>query len=261
MLTIYIDDSGTSPDQSVAVAAGWIAKTPAWTILEREWAKIQNVQSNKFSCMHMFDFVSEIKEFKGWDLDKKLLVRKQLTSLITKRAAKGFGLGVIKKDFDELVPPALRQNGFENHYTYAIRTVLGMICDWRKKQGVEHEPIEYIFDFMDLHNPTRKEITKVLTSLGTPEDNFRMYGLRDDGFNFKHKESLPPLQAADMLAWTIYRGLLHEIKEKDVNEIAELTFKDFQSAKNRTLLEGGVNTRADLIAWVQSKGLSPLVRS
>ena len=42
--------------------------------------------------------------------------------------AKGFALGIVKKDFDELVPNALRVQGF------AIRRVLGMIDTWRQKE-------------------------------------------------------------------------------------------------------------------------------
>jgi hypothetical protein len=261
MLTIYIDDSGTSPNETIAVAAGWIAKTPAWTLLERGWAKVQNVESHRFTCMHMGEFSHGSKEFEGWDLNKKLLVIRKLTPLITKRALKGFALGVVKKDFDEIVPANLRAQGFENHYTYAIRRVLGMIHDWRKAEGFDDLPIEYIFDFMNLHDPRRMEIQKVFTSIGTEHENLNLYGLTKDGFNFKDKKSLPPLQAADMLAWTIYRAMQHEIGEKDASPIATLLFRDFQTAKHGHLLEGGYNKREHLIAWVKGKGITPSVSS
>jgi hypothetical protein len=65
--------------------------------------------------------------------------------------------------------------------------------------------------------------------------------LHKDGVNFKDKRQLPLLQAADMLAWTVYRAMLHEIKDKDAKDIAKLTFKNFYAAKNYSLLEGGYN--------------------
>jgi hypothetical protein len=259
MLTLYIDDSGTSPSQNVAVAAGWIAKMPAWDLFERDWSKVQKVESHKFACMHMAEFSYGSGDFTGWDLDKKLSVIKKLTPAIKKRALKGFALGVIKKDYDEIVPPVLRAQGLENHYVYAVRTVLGMIHNWRKDVGVEDQPIEYIFDYMDLHDPRRMEIQKVFTSVGDPDGNFKMYGLSEDGFDFKHKEGLMPLQAADMLAWTVYQAMLHETKEKDAKEMTKVLFKDFYTAKHRQLLEGGYNNREHLIAWVRNKGYSPLV--
>jgi len=33
-MTTYIDDSGTSPENAVAVAAGWIAHTDSWQIFK-----------------------------------------------------------------------------------------------------------------------------------------------------------------------------------------------------------------------------------
>jgi hypothetical protein len=35
-MTIYIDDSGTSPENAVAVAAGWIAHTDSWVAVSTE---------------------------------------------------------------------------------------------------------------------------------------------------------------------------------------------------------------------------------
>lgn len=104
MLTIYIDDSGTSSGQSVAVAAGWVAKMRPWAFLDKDWKKVQSVESHKFSCMHMYEFASGHGEFESWDLPKKRIVLKKLIPIIKKRALRGFGLGVIKKDFDEIVP-------------------------------------------------------------------------------------------------------------------------------------------------------------
>jgi len=38
-MTIYIDDSGTSPENAVAVAAGWIAHTDSWVDFQADWDK------------------------------------------------------------------------------------------------------------------------------------------------------------------------------------------------------------------------------
>jgi Protein of unknown function (DUF3800) len=255
MLTIYIDDSGTGPSQNIAVAAGWIAKMPAWRLFEREWNRVRSVESHKFNCMHMADFVAGYKEFKNWgDLDEKLSLMKNLRQVIKKRAIKGFGLGVIKKDFDELVPPALKAKGYESHYTYAVRRVLGMIHDWRKSQRIEDQPIEYIFDYMDAHDPRRREIEDVFNSVGTPEENFLSYGLFDGGFSFRPKKSLSPLQAADILAWTAYQTVLNEIEKNKLHPIAKENFKDFYLHRHRRFLEGGYHKRDHILDWVKKKG-------
>ena len=131
-MTIYIDDRGTSPENAVAVAAGWIAHTDSWMDFQTDWDKAREIDRDKFDSMHMAEFVFGRRgtEFEGWSLEKKQRISARLRGIIKKTAARGFALGVVKKDFDELVPNALRVLGFESHYTYAIRRVLGMIDTW-----------------------------------------------------------------------------------------------------------------------------------
>jgi hypothetical protein len=42
-MTIYIDDSGTSPENAVAVAAGWIAHTDSWVDFQADWDKARDI--------------------------------------------------------------------------------------------------------------------------------------------------------------------------------------------------------------------------
>lgn len=258
----FMDDSGTSPNQSVAVAAGWIAKAPSWHLFDREWRKIQNDPSHKFSCMHMseFAFGGQGTEFENWNLPKKEAVLNKLSLLVRRRALKGFALGVVKKDFDDIVPPELRNAGHENHYTYAVRSVMGMIHKWREANGLLGTQIEYFFDFMEPRDRRRREIEGVFASVGTPQENLVKYGLKRGGFNFKERCPLPALQAADMFAWTIYRAIQNEIGQAKANLLAKKAFKEF-CLPQHGLVVGGYNTREHLIDWVKSKGLSPLVSS
>lgn len=260
-LSLYIDDSGTAPDQSTAVAAGWIAKYPTWNFFNREWDKVRNVESHKFSVMHMAEFVYGDGEFEDWLLETKEAVLKKLFPIFHKRILRGFALGVIKKDFDEIVPPELRRQGHTNHYTYAIRRLMGFVHKWRHDNQIQEE-IQYFFDFMDKHDPRRIEIENVLTTIGTPEQNFAFYGLRRDGFHFIDKDGIPPLQAADMLAWTVYRAMQHEVGENQVNKIGKQAFANLcLSPRKPGFVEGGYNKREHLIQWVKDKGLTPLVSS
>ncbi|MHB8485502.1 MAG: DUF3800 domain-containing protein [Candidatus Acidiferrales bacterium] len=262
MFSIYIDDSGTDPNQVAAVAAGWIGKTPSWVALEKEWLKVE--ADYNFSSMHMAEFVAgaEGSEFEHWGLATKEIVFEKLGNLVIGNALKGFSMAVIKKDFDEIVPSELRISGHTNHYTYAVRSVMGLIHNWRVQQGIcdaEH-PIEYIFDHMDKNDPRRLEIENVFATIGTEAENLVNYGLKTDGFDFKRRTTLPPLQAADMFAWTIYRAMKHETKVQNANKLAKLAVKKFCQCKPG-LVDGGYNERKHLVKWVKSKGLCPLVSS
>lgn len=256
-MTIYIDDSGTSPENAVAVAAGWIAHTDSWVTFQTDWDKARDIDGDKFESMHMAEFVFGRKgtEFEGWSLEKKQRISARLRGIIKKSAAKGFALGVVKKDFDELVPNALRVLGFESHYTYAIRRVLGMIDTWRQKENLT-ESIQYIFDWMDPGDPRRREIGAVFGPAEGEPEAFRRYGLAKGGFSFRPKNNLAPLQAADMFAWLTYQWLLNECEGKKLNPIATESFKDFYLHRNKTFLEGGYNKRANLADWVRMKGFA-----
>jgi hypothetical protein len=258
---IYFDDSGTSPNQNIAVAAGWIAPTNAWMQFEIEWDVARKIPGDEFKCMHMTDFVSSLNrnsEFYGKnDLLRKQRIGQRLRQIIMKYAVKGFALGVVKADFDAIVPDALRAQGFENHYTYAIRRVLGMVDTWRQT-NMSGEPIEYVFDWLDKKEERRKEIKKIFSWAEGQSEAFIRYGLQKGGYDFRQKELVPPLQAADMFAWTVYRATLNEVTREKIPLLAEETFKDFYLHKNRMFIEGGYNKPQHLVEWVKTKGFSPL---
>jgi uncharacterized protein DUF3800 len=257
VLNLYLDDSGTGPSQNLAVAAGWIAKMPTWDFFARDWEKIGKIESNKFDCMHMTDFVGGWKDFKNWGgLPKKVQLATKLREIIKKRALKGFALGVAKDDFDAIVPAGLKVQGFENHYTFAIRRVLGMIDEWRQEQGLEDKTIEYFFDWMDKHDPRRQEIEGVFDrAKGSPEA-FEKYGIdgAGDSVHFRDRCKVLPLQAADMLAWSVYCVTVGEFSGKPPHQIARETFTDFYGHRARKFLEGGYMNRTHLAAWVKLKG-------
>jgi hypothetical protein len=241
---------------SIAVAAGWVAKTPSWVLFEREWEKARSIVSDKFESMHTSEFVDgrgSKNEFKDWSLDKKQRVATRLRQIIKKRVLKGFALGVVKRDYDGIVPDALKARGFENHYTYAIRRVLGMIDDWRKQENIT-EPIEYIFDWNDKDHQARKEIETIFRSAENEPEALRRYGLHPGGFGFRKRETVLPLQAADMFGWTVCQAVLNEVEKKKLNPIAIEMFKDFYLHRHKTFIEGGYNKRDHLVEWVKAKG-------
>jgi integrase len=89
-MTIYIDDSGTSPENAVAVAAGWIAHTDSWVDFQADWDKARDIDGDKFDSMHMAEFVFGRRgtEFEGWSLEKKQRISARLRGIIKNTAAK-----------------------------------------------------------------------------------------------------------------------------------------------------------------------------
>src|SRR5258708_17731032 len=137
-MVLYDEDSGKRREKGGAVGAGWIAHMDSWVDFRADWDKARDIDGDKFDSMHMAEFVFGRRgtEFEGWSLEKKRRISARLRGIIKNTAEKGFALGIVKKDFDELVPNALRVQGFESRYTYAIRRVVGMIDTLRQKENL-----------------------------------------------------------------------------------------------------------------------------
>ena len=255
MMSLYMDDSGTSPSQDIAIAAGWLGTLQSWKGFEKDWNKVRSIESNKFECMHMNEFVWDHGEFENWgDLDKKLRLVPKLTNIINNRSTKGFAIAVAKSEFDAIVPKTLRKQGFENHYTYAVRIVLGMIHKWLIQTHTQDLSVHYIFDHLNRSDPRRTELERVFTTIGTHDENFHNYGLTGDGISFMPRCEVSPLQAADMLAWTAFQVVRDELKLARLNPIAGSCFTEFYLHNNRRHLEAGYHTPQHLREWVREKG-------
>ena len=177
-LTMYIDDSGTSPKNEVAVAAGWIAPIQEWKKFERDWERAKRVKGDEFSCFHMaeFAFGKKESEFENWSYEKKKRVLTRLSNIIKQRASKGFCLCVKKKDYDDLVPQELRAARGQDHYTWVVRNVLGLIRKWRVANKLRM-PVEYIFDWIEPREVRRKEIENAFAMAESEPNALELYGV------------------------------------------------------------------------------------
>jgi hypothetical protein len=183
-ITAYLDDSGTSPDNPVACAAGFLSPVPQWKKFERDWRDARYIPGDEFICMHIAECVANNRksEFHDWDLPKKRRV------LLTMSQAGG----------------------------------------WRRDQNIP-DPIEYVFDWMDVKDPRRKELEELLENECERGTALSDYGLISGGYSFRHKEDVVPLQAADMLAWTLYNGIQLALDIKPITQLAGEGYSDFQN--------------------------------
>jgi hypothetical protein len=250
-LTMYIDDSGTSPKHEVAVAAGWISPVRQWKKFEKEWEKAKIITGDEFDCFHMSPCVYSGKktEFATWSYTKKQRVIRRLRNIIKRRAMKGFCSAIRKKDYDELVPLELKEERGRHHYTWVMRNVLGQIHRWREDNNVT-DPIEYIFDWMKPTDPRRVEIQNAFAPFEENPEAQKRFGLYKGCCNFRERCEVAPLQAADILAWLLYRGTLHREAIQGINEIALESLADFAGYQGGEFVIGGNSTRNMVAKWV-----------
>jgi len=248
-LTFYIDDSGTSPSNPVALAAGWISPPARWKRFEREWEKVKAKETLK--CFHMAHcvFGNEGTEFRDWDYGKKLRVIRKLRTLTRKHVAQGLAVAVGRQDYDDLVKGELRKRAGKDHYTYVVRSLIGLLEAWRTQRHIE-EPVEFVFDWMEKRDPRRKEIESAMDELEVEPDALKRFGICKGCYGFRDRCLVTPLQSADMLAWLVYRRSLLAVNGQEASELVTESFNELALYDNRRWLEAGILSRQHLADWV-----------
>jgi Protein of unknown function (DUF3800) len=250
MFTIFVDDSGTSPSQRVAVAAALLIPAGQILRLEKEWNALK--EKEKFSSFHMSEFVANNRrsEFANWDGTKKQRVFNRVLQISKKYGIQSFSFTVHKKDYEETVSGAFRDCVGRSHYTWCVNHLIGFIEGWRSRPPIVR-PVEYIFDWMEPKDERRIEIQ---SAMAQAEYFSKERGLRSDGFSnysFRRRETIPGLQCVDVIGWTSYQYGLHSIFKTPLQPFAQQSWKHFKGgAAKYGWLQAVTVTKANLQNWV-----------
>jgi hypothetical protein len=256
--SVHYDDSGTAPDQSVALAAAYIASPEQWKEFQRNWTDINQVE--QFGVFHMSEFAAKQKGtvFEHWDDNKRERVLKKLCSTITTRVRIGIARAVMKSDYDEVITGDFRDHCGHFHYTFALRQCAGLVGKWREKYS-PNSALRYTFDWMT-KGEAKSEISSVMdTAVANSEAERLTTGVtRFMGYSFERKSLIFPLQAADILAWTIYQQMQRIIWDKKLTWEAEMAYGLLKNSCST--LDDGYFVKERLIAWAgqEQKALNEL---
>jgi Protein of unknown function (DUF3800) len=200
--TVYLDDSGTSPSQSVACATAIII--PAARIIKMEDALARLKEREQFSDFHTSDCVARNREsdFANWDCERVTRVVCGVREITKRYACQIFSLAVQKRVYETVVPEPLRRYAGKYHYSWALRHVLRFAQVWRMERKIS-EPYEWLFDWMEKRDKTRKEVESVMEQA---EEEAAASGLKGEfeHYDFRPRDTLAGLQCADLAAWTNY---------------------------------------------------------
>jgi len=205
MYEVYWDDSGTDPQSPIAIAACYISTKSGWDTFVEAFDEIR--WSEGFETFHMVDFAAfhnkTKKPFCDWDHVKRKRVYERIAKAINDNKRTGMGIAIPKAAFDNLVPQTpewLHWRFGKYHYTFAVRSLMGLIKAWRKYYGVTL-PMQYFFD-NENRPDAREEIDMMWRDVETRQQWADWYGIEyEDGHSFQSKSVFKPLQAADILAW------------------------------------------------------------
>jgi Protein of unknown function (DUF3800) len=251
MFTVYIDDSGTAPDQSVAIASAWIIPGDRIIRLENEWNALK--QKEGFSSWHTAEFLAKNKkcEAVNWDDPKLHRVFRRVRQIAKKYGVKVVSFAVSKQDYEDAIPPDLRKYTGKFHYTWAVRNVLDRILGWRRSRGIL--PLEYVFDWQD-PKAERKKRREIEAAIDQAEQAATDAGFAGEfkNFTFRPRENIPGLQCSDVLAWTAFQQVLTLERNTPLRKYADMAWRDFDAHRDPDWREVITIRKSELQRWANS---------
>jgi hypothetical protein len=219
MLSAYIDDSGTDPNQRAAIATAFVIPTTQIIPLEREWDKLKNKYG--FSDFHTSEMVARNykSDFADWDEAKQRRVFRRVREISKKYSirSEAVSFAVNKADYDNVVPLEYRDR-LGGHYTWAVRHVMNFLEAWKQSRKIP--PLEYIFDWAE---PACEERVEIETVMAQTESISQQRGRPGEftNYGFRRRKDIPALQCVDAIGWTCYQQALFQFHKVPMHKLAE----------------------------------------
>lgn len=221
MFTVYVDDSGTSPSQKIAVASALIIPAKRIEALESEWDNLRKRYG--FSDLHASECAYNRKDkspFVGWSDEKVHKVFARTCEISKKYGLKAISYTLKKADYDEALTEEWKKIGGRNHYIWAVRQLIRQLDKWQQQHSIGR-PLEYVFDWPESLK-CKEEIERVMA-----QEESAYPGRYGDHYVFRHRPQLAGLQCADLLAWSCFQGARKVFEKTPVNVFAKANFMDY----------------------------------
>lgn len=229
LATIYIDDSGTSPSQAVAIATAFVVPAAQIVCLTSEWETFRTKE--RFSDFHTSESIHSTHSkspFSDWDSAKRQRVFARVRQIAKKYGTRAVSIAVYKKDYDEITPQKVKEI-LGSHYTWAVRQLIAFLTRNVVSSSSQY-PREFIFDRIGNKSTdtSRREIETVMEQA---QWDAKQRGVEGDylNYSFRNRAELPGLQCADAIGWTCYCNALHLFLHRPLHELAALGWKDFRA--------------------------------
>jgi Protein of unknown function (DUF3800) len=199
LLEAYFDESGTHDGSKVLTVAGYIGDPAAWVHFEGEWRAALEEYGLEF--FHMNKFAAGAPPvYARWTREQRLDNLKRLIDLTNRHAYASVGVCVPLESFQSLVPPDA-QEFLGGPYGFAA-----IACFFETARLVRaHRSDGWISYVLESGGPDPGVVANHFKRfMQRPE--LRQY-LRLQSLRFDDKRVFTPLQAADILAYELYRHL------------------------------------------------------
>jgi hypothetical protein len=192
----YFDESGTHGDSRILTLAGYVAKVEQWVEFSREWDEL--LKQENLTHFHMSKFEARQGEFAGWDNERRLRVQQRLIGIIKRRVNFGIFCAVNLVDYEETMTEWGR-DAFGSPYSFCVKLCLAFVSLISQKYN-RTEPIAYFIEHGAGYNHEISESVRATFANGTMRNLLRLGSL-----TFIDKKAALPIQAADLLAYEVWK--------------------------------------------------------
>ena len=197
-LTGYFDESGTHDGSPAVVFAGFLSTPGGWQRLERDWRRALNDFGLPF--FRMSSFANMTGDYKGWPEELRRERLQRLLDTISEHVVGSVGCVVPTDLYEKCFSAAgiARRVSGGPYGLAASETMVATATLVRQLPG--NPQVAYVLESGAVG---RHQATRVFTAnLNDPEskEHFRLLSL-----SFQTKRDSVSLQAADMLAYELYR--------------------------------------------------------
>jgi hypothetical protein len=202
MLTAYIDETGTDPNQFAFNFAGWVSKQDEWDKFSDEWLEALQKKPSILYFKH-YEAKSQSGQFKGWPssaCDRKILA---LAKVIARHDSYGVITGVRNEVVARLLKAAIPSVktvrsilGMSRPYDLCFQSIIATILQYQVNAG-DSRRINFVFDEGDSAFESCSKLYRELRDKWPfPPALKAIAGTVTRG----NDKQLMPLQAADLLA-------------------------------------------------------------
>jgi hypothetical protein len=212
LLTAYLDESGTHETSPISVMVGYLGTADQWRAFNADWTAL--LQTAGLRHVHAVDLFKRTKQFKEWPAERVNAFAVQLDGVIARHMQLGFSVIIRDDDYRKIYvdgprPPRARLDskygvGFRACLAFAPSYIASELRVAGEVQRAQETTINFVLEDGHRNIGDARRLFDLFKADALPEWQ-HFVGTFDVS-----KKNSPGVQAADFLAYCVYRVELLE---------------------------------------------------